>query len=63
MAKYLGKVKSLINQFRKHTGTRLSRSENNEADALAHLASDIDMEGLVSVPMECLHQPSIESNE
>lgn len=63
MAKYLGKVKSLINQFRKHTVTRIPRSKNNEADALARLASGIDMKGLVSVPMECLHQPSIESNE
>ena len=63
MAKYLRKVKGLIDQFRKYTVTQIPRSENNEADALALLASDIDTEGLVFVLVEHLHQPSIECTE
>ncbi|GMN48643.1 hypothetical protein TIFTF001_017820 [Ficus carica] len=63
MAKYLGKDKSLLDQFRKHTMSWIPRSKNNEADALARLASDIDTKGLVSIPVERLHQPNIECTE
>lgn len=63
MVKYLKKAKGLLDQFRKHVVTQIPRSENNESDALARLASGIDTEGLVSVPVEHLHQPSIERTE
>lgn len=54
MAKYLGKVKTLLNQFKSHLVTRILRSENNEADALAQLASGNDIDGLVSFTIERL---------
>ena len=63
MAKYLGKVKTLLNQFKSHVITRIPRSENNEADALARLALENDMDGLISFPIERLDQPSIEREE
>ncbi|GMN51403.1 hypothetical protein TIFTF001_020563 [Ficus carica] len=56
-------VKSLLDQFRKHIVTQIPRSENSEADALAWLASGIDTEGLVSIPVEHLQQPNIERIE
>lgn len=60
MAKYLGKVKSLLDQLRNHVVTRIPQSENSEVDALERLASGIDAYGLASVPIEHLYQPSIE---
>lgn len=60
MAKYLGKVKTLLNQFRSHLVTRIPQSENNEADALARLASGNDIDGLISFLIERLDQSSIE---
>ncbi|GMN58785.1 hypothetical protein TIFTF001_027880 [Ficus carica] len=41
----------------------MPRSENSKADALARLASGIDADGLVSVLVERLNQPSIERNK
>ncbi|GMN22562.1 hypothetical protein TIFTF001_040286 [Ficus carica] len=63
MAKYLGKVKSLLDQFKSHIMTRISRSENNEADVVARLASGIDADSLVFVPVERLNRPSIKCVE
>ena len=63
MAKYLGKVKALLSQFRRYTVVRVPRSENLEADALARLASGSDTEGLVHIPIERLEQPSIDRAE
>lgn len=63
MAKYLGKVYTLLNRFENHLVTRVPRSENVEADALARLASGSDLEGLVSFPIERLDQPSVTREE
>lgn len=63
MAKYLDKVKALLDQFRYHRVTRIPRAENADADALAKLASRNDLEGLVSFPIEKLDQPSIHREE
>ena len=63
MARYLEKVKILLDQFRSQLVTRISRSENVEADALARLASGNDIDGLVSFPIERLDHPSIEREE
>ena len=63
MAKYLRKVKFLLDQFKRHIVTQIPRFENIEANALAQLASGIDMEGLIFVPMKCLYQPSIKRND
>ncbi|GMN20551.1 hypothetical protein TIFTF001_047124 [Ficus carica] len=52
-----------MDHFRSHVKIRMPRSENSKADALARLASGIDADGLVSVPVECLNQPSIERNK
>ena len=54
MAKYLEKVKALLDQFKSHIVVRVPRSENLEADALARLASGSDTEGLVHIPIERL---------
>ena len=60
MAKYLGRVRALLSQFKWQRVTRIPRPENAEADALARLASGNDLEGLVSFPIEKLDQPSID---
>ncbi|GMN63826.1 hypothetical protein TIFTF001_032921 [Ficus carica] len=43
--------------------TRIPRSENNKADALARLASKNDMDGLISFLIERLDQLSIKREE
>ena len=63
IAKYLGKVKTLLNKFKSHLVTRTPRSENNEADALARLASRNGLDCLISFSIERLDQPSIEREE
>ena len=35
MAKYLGKVKTLLNKFKIHQVNQIPHSENNETDVLA----------------------------
>lgn len=60
MTKYLEKVKKLLDQFKSCHVTQIPISKNNEVDALARLASGIDINGLVSFPIELLNQPSIE---
>ena len=63
MAKYLRRVKVLLDQFKSHLVTRIPRFENNEADALARLASGNNTDSLVSFPIGRLDQPSIKREE
>lgn len=58
LAKYLGKVKALLNKFKSHQVTRIPRSENNEADAVALLTLGNNMGDIVSFPIERLDQSS-----
>ena len=58
MAKYLKKVKGILDQFKKHTVTQIPRSENSEADALAWLAFTIDIEGLVTTLKNAFTSPA-----
>ena len=54
MAKYLGKVNTLLHQFKSYLITCILCSENNGADALARLTSGNDMDNFVSFPIEWL---------
>lgn len=63
MTKYLGKSKTLLDQFRSHILTRIPRSKNSEVDTLVRLAFGIDADGFISFPIKRLNQSSIEREE
>ena len=61
MAQYLKKVHEQLETFQTYTLTRVPRTENAHADALAGLGSALDHQLKRSIPVEYLDKPSIES--
>ena len=57
---YLAKVKETLNQFDKATIMQVPRAENVNADALACLATGLEVNLLKTVPIEVLELPSID---
>ena len=50
-------------QFKHYKVTQIPRTENGKADALARLALGVQDDNLTSVPIEWLHEPSVDRAE
>ena len=60
---YLKKVKELLNDFDHYSISHIPRSENQQADKLAKMASSDDPEETGLAPVEVLRSPSIDQME
>ena len=59
IAAYLQKAKDILSSFSSYTIHQVLRSQNDQAKALALLASTKDAELLEVIPVEFLNKPSI----
>ena len=63
LTKYVHPTKCQIRQFKRVHLTQVARAENTKAGALARLASGIDRDEKMSVPVKKLLAPIIEQKE